>query len=70
MVQCFNIEWEFKSESTDIIILTLKIYFFIGVDVLGDKKKRKDSWEMGFKGDYMDFPNNISLQNVIGMLYV
>ena len=56
--------------NTDISILTLKIYVFIGVDVLGDKKKRRDSWDMGFKGDYMDFPNNPSLQNVIGMLYL
>ena len=56
--------------NTYINILTLKIYVFIGVDVLGDKKKRRDSWDMGFKGDYMDFPNNPSLQNVIGMLYL
>ena len=56
--------------NTDINILTLKIYVFIGVDVLGDQKKRRDSWDMGFKGDYMDFPNNPSLQNVIGMLYL
>ena len=56
--------------NTEINILTLKIYVFIGVDVLGDKKKRRDSWDMGFKGDYMDFPNNPSLQNVIGMLYL
>ena len=56
--------------NTEINILTLKIYVFIGVDVLGDQKKRRDSWDMGFKGDYMDFPNNPSLQNVIGMLYL
>lgn len=41
-----------------------------GVDVLGDKKKRRDSWDMGFKGDYVDFQNNKSLQNVIGMLWI
>ena len=56
--------------NTDINISELKIYVFIGVDVLGDKKKRRDSWDMGFRGDYMDFPNNPSLQNVIGMLYL
>lgn len=39
--------------------------FISGVDVLGDKKKRRDSWNMGYKGDYMDFQNNKSLQSVI-----
>lgn len=39
--------------------------FLVGVDVLGDKKKRRESWDMGFKGDYMDFQNNKSLQKVI-----
>lgn len=42
----------------------------LGVDVLGDRKRRRASWDMGFKGDYMDFQNNKPLQNVISKAYV
>jgi len=42
----------------------------LGVDVLGDRKRRRASWNMGFKGDYMDFQNNKPLQNVISKDYV
>lgn len=41
---------------------------FIEVDVLGDKKKRRDSWDMGFKGDYVGFQNQKPLQKIIGKL--
>ena len=41
---------------------------FIEVDVLGDKKKRRDSWDMGFKGDYIGFQNQKPLQKIIGKL--
>ena len=51
-------------------VLTFKLYVLIDVDVLGNKKKRRDSWDLGFKGDYMDFQNNTSLRGAIGMLYI
>ena len=36
--------------------------------MLGDKKKRRDSWDMGFKGDYVGFQNQKPLQKTIGKL--
>lgn len=35
------------------------------MDFLGDKKTRRDSWDMGFKGDYVDFQHNKTLQGLI-----
>ena len=36
--------------------------------MLGDKKKRRDSWDMGLKGDYIGFQNQKPLQKIIGKL--
>ena len=56
-----------KHWSIELNMLFLNI---LGVDVLGDRKRRRASWDMGFKGDYMDFQNNKPLQNVIRKAYV
>ena len=63
--QSVNI-WE-KHWSIELNALLLNL---LGVDVLGDRKRRRASWDMGFKGDYMDFQNNEPLQKVISKDYV
>ena len=50
--------------------MNVLLWNILGVDVLGDRKRRRASWDMGFKGDYMDFQNNKPLQNVISKAYV